>query len=375
MARIVRKPNGKWLIETSWYDGNGKRRYKSKGGFATKQAARQYAAELDSKKYQGEITDDDPSFAEYFMMWFETYKENSVALTTKKRYLNDYKFIADYFRNRKLSSITRFQYQTFLNAFGKNHAPSTVRKFNGVVRECVKNAIVDNLINKDFTIGVKLGGDESRSLHVEYLNIAEINTLVKYLKNGRQPRYTSRYMILTAIYTGMRLGEIMALTWHDVNFNFKTITINKSWNYVGGGGFKKTKTPSSIRTIRINDSLLRLLAELKDNHQDMVFMNANNQIPSSNAVNTLLRKSLAACDMSKQDFHFHSLRHSHVAYLLANGIPLYAISKRLGHSNTTITANKYAYLIDEFKARSDEMIENSLNKIDDKNQVGGLTAD
>lgn len=60
---------------------------------------------------------------------------------------------------------------------------------------------------------------------------------------------------------------------------------------------------------------------------------------------------------------FH-LRHSHVTYLLANDVPLYAISKRLGHSNTTITANKYAYLIDEFKARSDNKIEQSLDKIE-----------
>ena len=108
----------------------------------------------------------------------------------------------------------------------------------------------------------------------------------------------------------------------------------------------------------------------------MVFRNSNGQMPSSNAVNHTLRKIMHSCGLSKNDFHFHSLRHSHVAYLLANDVPLYAISKRLGQSNTTITANKYAYLIDEFKARSDEMISNSLDKIKPKRkQGGGLTAD
>lgn len=73
---------------------------------------------------------------------------------------------------------------------------------------------------------------------------------------------------MTAIYTGMRLGEIMALTWNDINF--KTISINKSWNYLDGGGFKKTKTKSSIKTIRVNDDLLNLIVELKVNKQGLV---------------------------------------------------------------------------------------------------------
>lgn len=366
MAYVRKYNSGKWIAIASWYDGNGERHTKSKGSFPTKQAAKQYAAMLDVQKYDGSITDNDPTFKEYFDNWFETYKKGSVSLATERRYQNDGKFIGDYFKNKKLSTINRYQYQVFLNKFGKGHAPSTVRKFNGVIRQCVKNAIIDGLIVKDFTAGVKLGGNDSKSLHVEYLNVAEIQKLVHYLKACRQARYTGRYMILTAIYTGMRLGEIMALTWDDVNFNFRTISINKSWNYLDGGGFKKTKTQSSMRTIRVNDELLSLLAELKVNKQTLIFRNAYGYLPTSNAVNKTLRHALSECGMRKRDYHFHSLRHSHVAYLLSRDVPLYMISKRLGHSNTTITANKYAYLIDEFKERSNDMIEESLNAIDQK---------
>lgn len=376
MAYVCKYNSDNWIAIASGYDVNGKRHTKSKGSFPTKQAAKRYAAMLDIHKYDGSITDSAPTFKEYFDNWFETYKKGSVSLATEKRYQNDGKFIGNYFKNKKLSNVNRYQYQVFLNKFGKDHAPSTVRKFNGVIRQCVKNAIIDGLINKDFTDGIKLGGNDDKTLHVKCLNVAEIVKLIQYLKNGRQTRYTSCYMILTAIYTGMRLGEIMALTWDDINFNFKTITINKSWNYLDGGGFKKTKTESSVRTIRVNDDLLNLLTELKGNDEQMVFRNSNGQMPSSNAVNHTLRKIMHSCGLSKNDFHFHSLRHSHVAYLLANDVPLYAISKRLGQSNTTITANKYAYLIDEFKARSDEMISNSLDKIKPKRkQGGGLTAD
>ena len=67
--------------------------------------------------------------------------------------------------------------------------------------------------------------------------------------------------------------------------------------------------------------------------------------------------------IEKQDFHFHSLRHSHVAYLLSQGIDLYAISKRLEHSNMMVTGKVYAYLIDEYKAKMDDKIEQKLSKI------------
>ena len=69
---------------------------------------------------------------------------------------------------------------------------------------------------------------------------------------------------------------------------------------------------------------------------------------------------MADCGLQKQDFHFHSLRHVHVAYLLGQGVDVYAISKRLGHSNVTITLDTYSYLIDEYKAKNDQLITSKL---------------
>ena len=86
-------------------------------------------------------------------------------------------------------------------------------------------------------------------------------------------------------------------------------------------------------------------------------------MPGSSSVNRTLRIFLKKCEVNKPSFHFHSLRHTHVAYLLAHSVPLYAISKRLGHSNITTTANRYAYLIDEFKELSDIKIDEALSQI------------
>ncbi len=84
--------------------------------------------------------------------------------------------------------------------------------------------------------------------------------------------YASRYMIATAIYTGMRLSEIQALTWNDINWLKQTISITKSWD-ANKHDFKPTKNKSSVRTIKVNQNLLNLLSRLRQRHiSNMVFM-------------------------------------------------------------------------------------------------------
>lgn len=95
----------------------------------------------------------------------------------------------------------------------------------------------------------------------------------------------------------------------------------------------------------------------------MVFMTQFGTIPTSNAVNKMLRQLLDKLGIHRENFHFHSLRHSHVALLLAKGVDIYPISKRLGHSDIRTTMNTYAYLIDEYKGKTDDKIVNALNQL------------
>lgn len=169
-------------------------------------------------------------------------------------------------------------------------------------------------------------------------------------------------MVMTAIYTGMRLGEIAALTWNDIDFMHKTISVNKSYSYVQRE-LKEPKSKSSKRVIAVNDGLLRILQQLRPNGNIMVFVNSRGELPSSNAVNKTLRKLMANCGLEKKNFHFHSLRHTHVAFLLCQGVDLYAISKRLGHSDLTITMKKYAYLMQEYEAEQNKSIATKLQQL------------
>ncbi|WP_156656556.1 tyrosine-type recombinase/integrase, partial [Fructilactobacillus florum] len=123
------------------------------------------------------------------------------------------------------------------------------------------------------------------------------------------------------------------------------------------------KTESSKRTIRVNQEILKIISELKVNGYQETFMNQFKTLPTSGAVNKVLRNSLKELGINKHRFHFHSLRHTHVAYLLSNDVDIYVISKRLGHSNISTTTNVYSYLIDEYKNRANDQIENILDKL------------
>lgn len=359
------KRGKKWSAKVRWYDNEGKRHSKSKSGFATKVLAKQWGVDQESKLNKGVAIAKEISLTGYYQDWVKTYKADKVADITLDRYTYTGKALEEFFHTVKIKAITRADYQKFINWYGANHAPATVKKVNAIVRACVKSAILDDYLYKDFTQRVELTSNKNKTLNVEYLNLKEIHRLLNATtdKIDHRPGFTSRFMILTAIYTGMRLSEIQALTWNDIDWLHRTITINKSWD-TRTNDFKPTKNESSNRKIKVNSELLNYLKILQEHRRsNLIFMSQYGTIPTSNAVNKTLRSLLTALNIHRSGFHFHSLRHSHVALLLANGIDIYAISKRLGHSNISTTANIYAYLIDEYQDKTDQQIITALSKI------------
>lgn len=358
----VRKTNGGYYGYATYYDKDGKRHAKSVGRFKLKREALAAADDKENEFANRNMDMKDISLSDYYWRWFELYEAKGITDITRNRYKVIGKAIREYFQDTKLTTIKRSEYQAFVNWYGANHARDSVTKLNGAVRAAVGYAIDDDIITKDFTHNVKLVYNKAKSRKVEYLTNDELVTLKTAVLDKLQRYNTSRYMILTAIYTGMCKGEIQALTWKDIDFLHSTIKVSKSWDEKKKA-FKPTKTQSSNRTIKVNRELLNHLADLKANNSVMVFQNVLGTVPTSNALNKCLRSIMDNCGIKKQGFHFHSLRHVHVAYLLGKGVDIYAISKRLGHSNITVTLNTYSYLIDEYKAKNDTLIIDKLAEL------------
>lgn len=166
-------------------------------------------------------------------------------------------------------------------------------------------------------------------------------------------------------YTGVRIGEALALTFADIDNGVVSInkTISKEY-YNGKRAITTPKTKKSIRKIHI-DSILKNEIELLRKHYSTIYSDFNNSyfvfggtIPLSNS--TVERKKNKWCDQANvKRIRIHDFRHSHATLLITNSIPITAISHRLGHSNVSLTLDTYAHLLDEDEKRVSDTL-NSL---------------
>lgn len=297
MASYTKLKTG-WQVRVSRVDENGKLVQVSKSGFATKIEAKKYAAKLE---LANKLKKESRLFADYFTEWHQTYKQGKVAASTYRKYLHVDKVLHEYFPHTRLEDMTRQKYQLFINLFGSNHSKEMMSQINIYVRGCVKSAIYDDLITKDFTAQIELSFNRDKTMDVEYLNVSEIKQLIQVIVEDLNPTYTSKYMILTAIYTGMRLGEIAGLTWNDIDFMHQTISVTKSYSYVQKE-LKEPKNKSSNRVIAVNSDLLSILKQLRKTGNIMVFAGENRTIPTSNAVNKALRTAFVKYFYKKSRF-------------------------------------------------------------------------
>lgn len=374
-----------WSVQVSWYEtqsgGKKKRHYKTKSGFKTKKEAELWETKEKLAKSKGRISDKNPVFADYFKSWYELYRKPSASASTRRIYEYVHKVLSAYFGGLKIGSLTKASLQKFINDFGKEHSRSTASKVYGNLRSCLAEAYDEGLIRQNLGSKLKLVYNEKKKRTDVFLSAAEIEALASYCDQIAKPESPVPYMILTALYTGMRLGEIMALDWPCLDYEKNTIKIDKSWAYKDHK-LKGPKNQASYRTIAAPAVLLDKLKELKSNDQRWVFVRkssrhdgmTDDEILRAGLVDQTTTgeklKSFAKKTGVKdwKNIHMHSLRHSHVAYLAYQGVSWYAISKRLGHANLSITLNIYAYLIDELKARSDSKIKGALDGLN-KNRL------
>ena len=287
----------------------------------------------------------------WIIEWLETYVAPTVRVKTLIRYKETATKLEP-IAGVKLQDVSIPMVQKFLNNLPVM-SPSSKRKVYIQLSASFKKALILGLVNRnpmDSIIKPKL-----KHTDVEIFTWIEMRKILgKISLPDSQFKHWYPFILLIAT-TGMRLGEASGLKSKDFNKSKGTIKIDRNLQYIGKSvpdkfienppkteaGYREIALPEE--TIAVIDKLLQKRNLLDFNGNDYIFLSKNGRPLSPSNVNTSWHRILKYCEVPYRSIH--KLRHTHATELLAAGIPLIEVSKRLGHGDPSITLKVYGHAI------------------------------
>ena len=411
-----------YRIEIASIDGT--RKWITKSGFKTKQEALQKGAIAYNEYYKvGKVhRNKDMSYSDYLDYWVDTYCNFNLKYSTIVTYLNIIKlYLKPRLGHYKLSAIDSQMLQEFINDLyiEKNLSKWYLKGILKTIKGSLKYACYTvNFINDNPAERVHIPRYEvvaSDPAHI--FTQEEIERILNRFKDN----HSIYYAFLTAYYTGMRVSEVYALTWDCVDFEKKTITVNK--NIIKKNKFGKPKkytiskghsteiwfygtckNPQSNRTISIGDTLVKALKEFKKEqeeykkyysdsylkHYEKKVINEYTKRPEIKIVSAPAELELnlkeaelvfvkpngqyRGTESTRHAFkiinyelgipcRYHDFRDTHATRLIEQGADIKAVSKRLGHSTIQTTYNIYVRVTNKMETYTVDRFEEYTNTL------------
>ncbi|WP_040328558.1 site-specific integrase [Clostridium ihumii] len=376
MQGSVRKRGSTWSYYFNLGVVDGVRKRKEKGGFKTKKEAQQ-ALRIALNEFEscGSVIDESNiSISDYFDYWYKEYVLINCKYNTQEYYKNIIKnHIKPSLGSYKLKSLTPAILQEFINnKYLDGFSKCSINNFYGVLSGALKSAVYPYQFIKENPMKyIKLPKDNKpKSEDLKIISINDFNTII-----NRFPQGSSFYIPLQiAFHTGMRASEVCGLTWDCIDFENKTIHVEKILLSKKNGvyEFGSPKTKSSNRFISIGDTLILILknhnAWQKENKlkYDEYYINSNFVCTKENGetvtTNSLKYLSRVVNYELNINFNFHSLRHTHATMLLEAGANIKDIQVRLGHSKLSTTMDIYSHVTKKMKEDSVNIFESLITK-------------
>ena len=299
-------------------------------------------------------------FCDYYSQWVKVYKEGAIRKVTLDKYLMTHSWLKRLVPDVRLCDITRITYQQLLNEYALCHERQTTMDFHHQLKAAILDAVDDGFIDRDPTRKVIVKGKQPSPKKIKYLNQFELHTLLSGLNLGREINWD--WFILLVAKTGMRFSEALALTPKDFDFSHQSLSVNKTWDYKGEGGFLPTKNRSSVRTIQIDWQTVVQFAELLRGlpEEEPVFVRDDRQIYNSTVNDILARRCQNA---GVPVISIHGLRHTHASILLFAGVSIGSVARRLGHASMTTTQKTYLHIIHELESQDVDIVMRSLSSL------------
>lgn len=355
----IRKRGNVWEYRFDAAKVGGKRKQITKSGFKTKKACEDAAIKAQNYYKNGGllVSYADLSYADLLSLWFETmrptWKPNTAELYKKIIELKLTPALGSF----KVKSLTPLKIQDFINQIYKENSLNYARLVRIVLGASLKYAVVPlGIIPSSPAEYIKIPKKDKPTEP----SCVDLETIQKAFNEIKAP-YNVALMI--ALHTGLRLGEVFALNWGDIDLNNKIIDVNKTLSYTSKSWLiSSPKTNESRRRVPFGDSLARLLSsyraeQLKNKIEYGQFYVKNFikdglvNFESGTETDFLLTERWGAFAKPssmerycrKYGFRFHALRHTHATSLMDAGINPKIVKERLGHSNVSITLQTYTH--------------------------------
>lgn len=296
-------------------------------------------------------------FCDYYERWVDLYKNGAVREVTMNKYRITQTWLRKLVPELKLEEIDRMEYQKLLNDYAQTHERQTTMDFHHQMKGAILDAVDEGLIDRDPTRKVIIKGKTPRAKKIKYLNQFQLQTLLSNLDLKEEVSWD--YFILLLAKTGMRFSEALAVTPEDFNFRQQSVSVSKTWDYKGEGGFLPTKNRSSVRKVQIDWQTVIQFSELIKglDEQEPIFIRENRKVYNS----TVNDKLTALCKKSNIPIiSIHGLRHTHASLLLFAGVSTASVARRLGHSSINTTQKTYLHIIQELENKDVDLVMRTL---------------
>lgn len=399
-----RRADGRQIIETATFTPDPNKTEKQ-----NQKALEKFVFEFEEKVTSGKYLDGEKlTYKAYIDLWLEEYARKQMQATSLERTedaLN--KLILPELGHLKVSKIQPLHLQQFYDKLIKNgytirgirreYKSNTIKRIHQIISSSLNTAVRWQIIDSNPCSRISPPKLENTVRKVKCFSLEEAQIFLDQLdkdyavRRGGRTKAGSvdeRHYIIhkvplqmkvffnLALFGGFRLGELVALTWDDVNFQNNTVSITKSTAKTKNGQITKCpKTPTSIRTISIPPDVIQLLSHYKAeqaryrlslgsywNGDNYIFIQDDGTQMDINTPNHTFKKIIQRYNDSVTEegeklptISLHGLRHTSATLLIAQNIDVRTVSSRLGHAECSTTMNIYAHALkkqDEIAAES-----------------------
>ncbi len=306
--------------------------------------------------------DEKMKLKELLELWLEKYMKHTIKIRTYNRYKSicDLHLIKD-LGEYELEELKQNVLQDFLlKKIDENYSTNTIKGIVSVLKQALKLAITLEFVDKEYCSNLKMPSSEEKEISV--FTKKEQHAIESFCLNHKKRNYIG---IVICLYTGIRLGELLALTWDDIDFNSNLLTINKTSYSAKVDGktqiiVDKPKTKKSNRVIPLPNQLVKLLKIIKkESNSKYVITTINLGMVGNRSYQRTFKYILKKVNVPYRNFH--SLRHTFATNAIELGMDVKTLAEILGHTNAMITLNRYSHSLLNYKIEMMNKLGKNLN--------------